>query len=54
MYAAYNRLGSTVDLKQATIHLTREAAEEELDMIAGHWEIEPISKKELFKIKLSG
>ena len=51
MYAAYNRLGSTIDIKQANVHPTREAAENELAMIAGHWQIQPISKKKLSQMR---
>ncbi len=53
-YAAVNRLGSTLKLSQANVFHAREEAEEELDIIAGHWQIQTISAKKLFAARLKG
>lgn len=53
MYAAYNRLGATLRINKANIWSTREEAENELSITEGNWQITLISKKKLFKMKLS-
>lgn len=54
MYAAYNSLGATLHINKANIWSTREEAENELNITEGNWQIQPITKKKLFKMKLSG